>query len=127
MSTQDERLERIRRKIANSSNWNPSEPLPRVAANIHGTSANIHGTRSIPTTRSESLTDRIEYVLNMREVERMDLEEKGTRLPKVWSWAVIQYMGAAVKPATLSPCERVKLRIQRRLRLIGEWFFRIAQ
>ncbi len=111
MSTQDERLERIRRNIVahSHSNWNPPEQQPPLPP------------------RSESLTDRIEYVLNMWEVERMDLVEKGTRLPKDWSWAVTQHIGAAVKPATLSRCERVKLSIQRRLRLIGEWFFRIAQ
>jgi hypothetical protein len=111
VNSQDDRLEEIRDRITNGTvgftrNTKPPGPLP---------------------LRSKGLAERIEYVLNAWQLERMELVERGTRLPKDWSWCVMQHINAAVKPTTIPFCKRLEIRIKNRIRRIGEWLFRVAQ
>ena len=106
----DERLEQIRAKIAMNGNWRGDiDPLPPLPI------------------RTKAQEDRIEYTLNMFELEKMELIEARKIRPRDVTWAVLERLTAAVKPATLSWCERTTLRIKERVRRIAEWLFRVSR
>lgn len=108
--TLEERLNQIRNKIA--ADW---------------------GLRAIPNIdplppRSPDLEGRIEYVLNAYELAKMELiDAHRPKWPQGVDWIALEHLTTAVKPVSLSWCERTEIRVKRRLRLLGEWLFRASR